>query len=230
MKTYYDVLGVSQDVGLEVINAAYHALTRKYHVDAPGGDAEKMTMIDKAYECLSDPERRKAYDQKLAPLRSTETATSAQSYSPSLSNTSSASGNSDSQQNIYKDTYSPAQDIATNSLLDTWKTSVGFTILGIICKHMLARIPYVGILFLITGFVIGIIYDLVIYPSYFTSSPITKSNKGISFLNGLFGGIIFGSIFNGNLTNKRKGYSNIVQASLSIFALFAGMIFLVTHY
>jgi len=40
----------------------YRALTSIYHPDREGGDTEKMAEINKAYETLSDPEKRKHYD------------------------------------------------------------------------------------------------------------------------------------------------------------------------
>jgi len=64
MTTYYKTLGVDVDAEPEVIQFAYKALSRKYHPDVcthPDAE-EKMKRINLAYETLSDPCRRAAYD------------------------------------------------------------------------------------------------------------------------------------------------------------------------
>lgn len=64
--SYYDVLEVSPTASAEVIGGAYKMLARKYHPDVYAGSAEeahrRMGEINAAYETLSDPERRRAYD------------------------------------------------------------------------------------------------------------------------------------------------------------------------
>jgi curved DNA-binding protein len=61
-KNYYDVLGVKHSASEDEIKKAYRKLARKNHPDA-GGDEEKFKEINEAYEVLSDPEKRKQYDQ-----------------------------------------------------------------------------------------------------------------------------------------------------------------------
>ena len=63
-KNYYDILGVKRDASQQDITKAFRKLAVKYHPDA-GGDAEKFKDISEAYNTLSDPERRKEYDQML---------------------------------------------------------------------------------------------------------------------------------------------------------------------
>ena len=63
-KTFYDVLGVSNNASDEEIKKAFRKLAVKYHPDR-GGDEEKFKEISEAYETLSDPEKRKQYDQLL---------------------------------------------------------------------------------------------------------------------------------------------------------------------
>ena len=64
----YAILGVARNATDSDIRAAYHALVAKYHPDKHQGNpleglaAEKMAAINRAYEVLSDPARRSAYD------------------------------------------------------------------------------------------------------------------------------------------------------------------------
>ena len=66
---HYDTLKVSRDAPVEVIQGAYRSLARKYHPDVAGGSPEgeaRMKAINEAYEVLSDPAKRAAYDRWLA--------------------------------------------------------------------------------------------------------------------------------------------------------------------
>jgi preprotein translocase subunit Sec63 len=64
----YSVLGVARTASDSEIRAAYHALVAKYHPDRYQGNPledlanEKLVAINWAYEILSDPARRAAYD------------------------------------------------------------------------------------------------------------------------------------------------------------------------
>lgn len=66
-KTLYEILGVAATADPDVIRAAYRALSKAHHPDR-GGDADTYAQINAAYETLSDPGRRAAYDQELAQL------------------------------------------------------------------------------------------------------------------------------------------------------------------
>lgn len=64
-RDYYEILGVKRDATLDQIKSAYRKLARKYHPDvnkAPDA-AEKFREATEAYEVLSDPEKRRRYDQ-----------------------------------------------------------------------------------------------------------------------------------------------------------------------
>lgn len=61
---YYAILQVDPRAEKEVIQAVYRRLAAKYHpdVDPSPGASERMKQLNAAYEILSDPEKRKAYD------------------------------------------------------------------------------------------------------------------------------------------------------------------------
>ncbi|NTJ68425.1 DnaJ domain-containing protein [Agrobacterium rhizogenes] len=57
----YDILGVARDAGEEQIKAAYRKRAKAAHPDS-GGDTEAFAQLQKAYELLLDPVRRKVFD------------------------------------------------------------------------------------------------------------------------------------------------------------------------
>ncbi len=60
--TLYDDLELQPDCSFEDIKHQYRTLAKKHHPDL-GGDEEKFKRIKFAYEVLSDPDRRKQYDE-----------------------------------------------------------------------------------------------------------------------------------------------------------------------
>lgn len=65
-KDYYRVLGVAETADQDAIKKAYRQLARRYHPDKNPGDKEaeeRFKEISAAYQVLSDPEKRRQYDQ-----------------------------------------------------------------------------------------------------------------------------------------------------------------------
>lgn len=65
-RDYYEVLGIPKDADDAAIKKAYRALAKKYHPDTNPGDAaaaEKFKEASEAYSVLSDPDKRRQYDQ-----------------------------------------------------------------------------------------------------------------------------------------------------------------------
>eukprot|EP01032_Pedospumella_encystans_P000733 gene733-847_t len=61
-QTVYEILSVPKDAEEDTVKRAYRKLALKHHPDK-GGDAKKFQALSLAHSILSDPEKRKIYDQ-----------------------------------------------------------------------------------------------------------------------------------------------------------------------
>jgi len=66
-RDYYEVLGIDKNADEAKIKKAYKRLAMKYHPDRNAGDKsgaeKKFKEVRKAYDVISDPQKRSAYDQ-----------------------------------------------------------------------------------------------------------------------------------------------------------------------
>src|SRR6195256_7043141 len=65
-KDYYGILGVKKSASADDVRKAFRKLARKYHPDVNPGDKaaeEKFKTLSEANDVLSDPKKRKIYDQ-----------------------------------------------------------------------------------------------------------------------------------------------------------------------
>jgi molecular chaperone DnaJ len=66
LPNYYEIIGVSKDASIEEIRNKFRELAKKTHPDKTKDKSEeKMAELNKAYEVLSDKERREKYDKYL---------------------------------------------------------------------------------------------------------------------------------------------------------------------
>lgn len=73
MSDWYNILGIKQGAEDTQVKAAYRKLAKKYHPDAHPGDREcevRFREITEAYTILSDPKKRKKYDEELSKAQS----------------------------------------------------------------------------------------------------------------------------------------------------------------
>lgn len=65
--THYDTLQVSRTASTEVIESAYRALMKLHHPDKASGNETYARRLNEAHDVLSDPIKRREYDETLKP-------------------------------------------------------------------------------------------------------------------------------------------------------------------
>lgn len=63
MTDHYETLGVPRDATPQQIKSAWRKLSSEHHPDRQGGDAERMAAVNRAFEVLGQPDKRKLYDE-----------------------------------------------------------------------------------------------------------------------------------------------------------------------
>jgi len=65
MRSYYEILGISKGSSVDEVKKAYRNLARKHHpdVDKSQGAEQRFKEINEAYQVLSDPQKKEAYDR-----------------------------------------------------------------------------------------------------------------------------------------------------------------------
>ncbi|MEX2243159.1 MAG: J domain-containing protein [Fimbriimonadaceae bacterium] len=71
MRDHYEVLGITIHASVEEVRSAFRKVAREHHPDVSSAQSsvEVFLLAKEAYECLSDPDRRRTYDQTLAHQR-----------------------------------------------------------------------------------------------------------------------------------------------------------------
>lgn len=72
MSTYYDILGVAVDVDFSTLKRAYYRCAKQCHPDTDSQNeslTDQFKQLVEAFNTLSDPERRTAYDEKIGRIR-----------------------------------------------------------------------------------------------------------------------------------------------------------------
>jgi tetratricopeptide (TPR) repeat protein len=131
---FYEVLQVSPNAELEVIQAAYKRLSLKWHPDRRPGDhaaAEKMKLLNEAYAALSDEQKRRDYDSRRKFERAAASPSSAYETptQPSPERTQEAARTRPAMKST------PVRDIPQGALLVVWLVilvSLGLVVAGLV--------------------------------------------------------------------------------------------------
>ncbi len=63
---YYELMQISQNAEMQTIQRVYRMLAARYHPDNPEtGNTDTFVLLQRAYQVLSDPDERAAYDNEL---------------------------------------------------------------------------------------------------------------------------------------------------------------------
>jgi curved DNA-binding protein CbpA len=154
MDNYYDTLEISQKASEEVIKMAYKALAKKFHPDVFQGDKvfsdKKIKEINRAYEILSDPTKKRNYDLTIgnSPYSKAKSnnQSSQYSYSGNANNQSTQNKSSDYRVAIYNNAvrlkanaHSANEFIKAAEMFDTILGYKNANILAAECKELARR-------------------------------------------------------------------------------------------
>ena len=119
---YYSVLGLVPDAEMAVIKAAYRALVTIYHPDKNGESRseEKLKIINVAYSVLSDPNKRKQYDESRESQSRNAFGTDFEKKSPFLESPI------EKQWSVAVSFYSDIENIASRLERLSWKLAFAF--------------------------------------------------------------------------------------------------------
>jgi hypothetical protein len=106
---YYKILGVSQDATVSQIKSRYQLLAKKFHPDHDGDDSV-MSLINEAYQVLSNPQKKYQYDHKDDQPKATSSSTNYSQRQQTNSTHSTYQSTNKSQSKTYTQTKS-RQDI-----------------------------------------------------------------------------------------------------------------------
>jgi len=84
----------------------------------------------------------------------------------------------------------------------------------------------VAVAILIAVTIWGLIHSIIVYPSLFEEKPKMKSGAAVSFINCLLGGVVFGLLWNNNLSKGKIGISFKVYSVLISLTCITVLIFL----
>lgn len=115
--------------------------------------------------------------------------------------------------------------VPPNALLANWEIDWGMLLLGIFTfpslnivftkivegRPLPVAVYLVYFLISLTFIAFQITYSVRVYPSYYSTKPLVKDRKLVSYLNGL-GGTLFGILWSKNMEKNKKGISYIVAA------------------
>lgn len=147
--------------------------------------------------------------------------------------------NNEDKDSLVDDQVFDGRDISSYHVLQKWKTSVGYAALGLVSNFLFFILLTLAFacgyeLYIGDGpasysaaglgnlagapaglitYVLLAIYAGFVYPSFFKEKPLIRSSKIISFTNLFFGGLVFGLLWNSNLTKSHLTQKEIKGSS-----------------
>ncbi len=236
--TALKLLGISErNPSVERINSAYHAAMQMCHPDRYANNEtlrahaeEQCKLINEAREVLLS--RNWEHDVGKDESYYARECDAPQNHQSSYSYSERADVEQDTKNNDSQDcgTNSGEQAVSSPSveasLLSEWSTSIGYSIAGLLAWIVLEAffrsaenasfLGSVVITIIEAAYMISqLVYATYLYPSYFGNKPRIDEPKMIAFLNCMFGSVVFGLVWNSNLTKGQKGVSHIVFTVLA---------------